>query len=329
MLPKNPITYFNMILAFIDTIYKEAAMYAFIINPHARTGLGLKVWQRLEPILKERNIDYTAHITRYPNHAAEYVRRLTSGPEEITLIVLGGDGTINESINGIRDFSKVTFGYIPIGSGNDFARAMKLPKEPEYMLNQILSPSRYTYINIGKVVYGDTDRRFAVSSGMGFDANVCFHNTSTGIKKWLNKLKLGKLSYTGVALGLLMSLTPRPMTLIVDGQAKSFQKVFFATAMNQCYEGGGFKFCPKADPGDDLLDIIVIADMPKLKALLLLPTAFKGWHTRFKGVHTYICHRAEVVSEIPLPVHTDGEATIKESALIFSLEPEKLRFIQA
>ncbi|MFQ8900501.1 MAG: diacylglycerol/lipid kinase family protein [[Clostridium] scindens] len=77
----------------------------------------------------------------------------------------------------------------------------------------------------------------------------------------------------------MISLDPKDMTVIMDGTRKlDFHKVYFATAMNLAYEGGGFKFCPKADCKDDLLDIIVISDMPKIKALALLPTAFKGWH---------------------------------------------------
>lgn len=304
-------------------------MYAFIINPHARTGLGLKVWQKLELLLKKEKVEYQAYLTRYPYHAAEYARKLTKGPKPVKLIVLGGDGTINEAVNGIEDFSKVTLGYIPIGSSNDFARSMKLSKEPETMLKQILSPTEYTYINIGRIKYKDHIRRFAVSSGIGFDADVCFHNTPSGIKRQLNRMKLGKLSYTGVALFLLMSLKPRPMTLILDGKRKHFKKVFFATAMNQRYEGGGFKFCPKADPGDNLLDMIVIADMPKLKALLLLPTAYKGWHVRFKGVHIFTCRKAHVISDALLPVHTDGEAAARSSEVLFSLEPERLKLIRS
>lgn len=304
-------------------------MYAFIVNPHARTGLGLKVWKELEVLLKKQNLEYQAYLTRYPNHATEFARQLTLGPDKITLVALGGDGTINEVVNGIQDFSKVTLGYIPIGSSNDFARSMKLSKEPETMLKQILSPSEYTYINIGCAAYGDHIRRFAVSSGIGFDADVCFHNTPNGMKRQLNRMKLGKLSYTGVALFLLMTLKPCRMTLILDGKKKHFEKVFFATAMNQRYEGGGFKFCPKADPGDHLLDIIIIADMPKLKALLLLPTAYKGWHTHFKGVHTFTCRKAQVISEAVLPVHTDGEPVTRSAEVCFFLEAERLRFIHS
>lgn len=331
MFPENPIINFYIPFQLIDFIYisfiQEALMYAFIVNPHARTGLGLKVWKNLEIILKEQKIEYQVFLTRYPNHASEFARALTSGPENVTLIALGGDGTINEVVNGIQDFSITTLGYIPIGSSNDFARSMKLSREPEKILLQILSPSEYAYINIGRLTYQGHTRRFAVSSGIGFDADVCFHNTTSGIKRLLNKLKLGKLSYTAVALFLLMALRPRPVTLTVDGHRKHFKRVFFVAAMNQRYEGGGFKFCPDADPGDDLLDIIVIADMPKLKALLLLPTAYKGWHVLFKGVHTFSCKEVHVTAETVLPVHTDGEPVIQDSNISFSLEPEKLKFI--
>lgn len=304
-------------------------MYTFIVNPHARSGLGLKVWKRLESMLKERQLKYQVFLTRYPGHATKFAHTLTSGSKEITLITLGGDGTINEVVNGIQDLSKVTLGYVPIGSSNDFARSMKLSHEPEVLLKQILSPSEYAYINIGRLTYQDQIRRFAVSSGIGFDADVCFHNPSTGIRRLLNRLKLGKLSYTAVALGLLMTLKPGPMVLVADGQRKYFKKVFFATAMNQRYEGGGFKFCPDADPGDDLLDIIVIADMPKLKALLLLPTAYIGLHVHFKGVHTFTCKEVRITGRKKLSLHTDGEPVTAVSRASFSLETEKLRLILA
>lgn len=304
-------------------------MYTFIVNPHARSGLGLKVWKRLEGMLKERQLKYQVFLTRYSGHATKFARTLTSGSKEITLIALGGDGTINEVVNGIQDLSKVTLGYLPIGSSNDFARSMKLSHKPEVLLKQILSPSEYAYINIGRLTYQDQIRRFAVSSGIGFDADVCFHNPSTGVRRLLNRLKLGKLSYTAVALGLLMTLKPGPMVLVADGQKKYFKKVFFATAMNQRYEGGGFKFCPDADPGDGLLDIIVIADMPKLKALLLLPTAYAGLHVHFKGVHTFTCKEVRITGRKKLSLHTDGEPVTAVSRASFSLEPEKLRLILA
>lgn len=303
-------------------------MYAFIVNPHSRSGLGIRVWRCLEPLLKEQQVEYRVCMTRYPEHASEFARELSGTYEPLTLIALGGDGSINEVINGIADLSNVTFGYIPIGSGNDFARSMKLGKDPREMLERILHPTAFTWIDIGRIRFGQNHRRFAVSSGIGFDAEVCLKNTARGLKKWLNRLKLGKLSYAGTAIRLLISLRPASATLTLDnGERKTFQKVFFATAMNQKYEGGGFKFCPKADPSDGLLDVILIADMSKWKALFLLPTAFAGLHIFFRGVHTYTCKKAEFSCSAPLAVHTDGEPVSRETSVTFELEEQKLKFI--
>lgn len=303
-------------------------MYTFIVNPNARSGLGHKVWNDIEVILKERNVNYRVYFTRYQGHACEIVRKLTSCRKKCTLIALGGDGTINEVINGIADFSKVTFGYIPIGSSNDFARGAGLSSDYRTALEHILLPSEYTYINIGILEYQDKKRRFAVSSGIGFDAGVCHEIAVSHAKTFLNRLGLGKLSYAYIAVRRILTLSRKPGTLILDGKQKiSFQKVYFAAAMNHKYEGGGFKFCPKASSKDDILDIIVVADLSKLKILCLLPTAFKGWHTVFKGIYTYRCKTADFYSEAPLPVHTDGEPVLAQKGVSFSLEPNRLRLI--
>lgn len=303
-------------------------MYVFITNPNARSGLGHKIWDDIEPILQKRGISYQVYFTKYQQHATRIVRQITSNNERHNIIVLGGDGTVNEVINGIDSLSKVTLGYIPIGSSNDFARGLGLPTAPLTALDNILAPARHLNINIGVLEYGDKKRRFSVSTGLGFDAGVCHEVMVSRLKVLLNKIKLGKLSYAGVALHRMISLDPKEMTLIMDGSRKlDFHKVYFATAMNLSYEGGGFKFCPKADCQDGLLDIIVISDIPKFKALALLPTAFKGWHVFFKGIHIYTCKEAEFISEKALPVHADGEPIFLKKHIKAYIEPEKLRII--
>lgn len=303
-------------------------MYTFIVNPNARSGLGHKVWVDIEHVLKERSVDYQVYFTKYQRHATAIAKELTSDGKEHTLIVLGGDGTVNEVVNGIFDFAHVTFGYIPIGSSNDFARGLGLSTSPLTALDHILSPSGHRYINVGTLSCQDKTRRFAVSAGIGFDAGVCHQVMVSRLKVILNKIGLGKLTYAGVAISLMLSLTPRKMLLTLDDSRKmEFESVFFIAAMNQCYEGGGFKFCPSADPSDDFLDIIVIANMSRLKALLLLPTAFKGWHTRFKGVYTFRCKKADIVSGKALPVHTDGEPIFLQKHVCASLEPHKIKLI--
>ena len=299
-------------------------MYHFISNPAARSGLGEHMWKKLEPLLKQRRISYQAVFTRYQSHATKIAEEITSDGDRHTLIVLGGDGTVNEVINGIVYLGQTELGYIPLGSSNDLARGLELPSDPEKALFSILNaPARP--VDIGCVRYGGRTRRFIVSSGFGFDASVCHQVMVSRLKPLLNRLHLGKLTYAGVALQLLFFLRPQNMQMILDGQEKiSFHGVYFAAAMNLPFEGGGFKFCPHADCRDGKLNIIVVSGLSKLKVLLLLPTAFFGLHTRFHGVHTYTCHSAEFLSAAELPVHTDGEPVLRQQRMMVRLENEKL-----
>lgn len=303
-------------------------MYRFIVNPNAKTGLGFQVWEEIEKVLKERQIEYRIYFTGRTRHATRIAREITALPGEHTIIALGGDGTINEVVNGISDLSRTTLGYIPIGSSNDFARGMNLTTDPLKALDHILDPKDYTHINIGVFHYEDKTKRFAVSGGFGFDAAVCHHIQVSKLKLFLNRIKLGKLSYAAVAVQRILSMTPQKMTVTLDDDRKmEFDNAYFAAAMNQKYEGGGFKFCPKADPGDDFMDVIVVAGLSKFKLLCCLPTAFKGWHTLFKGIYIYRCKKMELESDISLPIHADGEPVFPRKHVCASLEPEKLRVI--
>ena len=322
-------------------------MYSFIINPNARSGKGLRAWKLIEHRLEEKSVPYQVFFTKYQGHATQIARTLTQEKDCRSLIVLGGDGTLNEAVNGIADLARVTLGYIPIGSSNDFARSLRLEQDPLKALEKILIPSGYIPVNIGSLSWGrgifenttsqientlslfEHSRRFVVSAGLGFDAGVCHQVAVSRLKVFLNRIGLGKLSYAAVAVGLLLSLTPRRMTLTLDDQTPlEFDRAYFAAVMNHPYEGGGFRFCPKADPGDDILDVIVVAGLPKWKTLLLLPTAFKGFHVHFKGVSTYRCRTVEIHSEKGLPVHTDGEPVVAQTCLQAGLEDQKLRVIR-
>ena len=145
------------------------------------------------------------------------------------------------------------------------------------------------------------------------------------LKAIFNLLHLGKLTYAGVALQLLFFLRPGKMTILLDGRKKlALSNVYFAAAMNLPFEGGGFRFCPKADCEDGALNIIAVAGLPKLVLLLLLPTAFFGLHTHFPGIYTLTCKSAEFISQEELPVHTDGEPVLRQKRIKVCLEKEKL-----
>ena len=303
-------------------------MYTFIVNPNARSGLGHTVWTEIESVLNSKNISYEVHFTKYQLHATEIVRQITSDHQKHTLVILGGDGTINEVINGISDYSQITLGYITIGSSNDFARYFHFPKDPLKSLEHILNPQKFSNMNVGILKYPNKKRCFAVSTGIGFDASICHEAVISKLKVFLNKLKLGSLTYVGIALHQLMLASPCKMTVTLDDSRKlSFENVLFAAAMNHPYEGGGCKFCPKADPCDDTLNVIVVAGIPKWKVLLLLPTAFSGNHVHFKGVFVYSCKKVSIDSEKALAVHTDGEPVFLQRQISAALMPEKVRII--
>lgn len=303
-------------------------MYHFIVNPHARSGLGQKVWTDLERALKTRQTEYQVYFTKYQKHATAIARQITSDGAEHTIVALGGDGTVNEVVNGISDYEKTIFGYIPIGSSNDFARGLELPTEPLAALDTILTCPNLHPMNIGELRYKEKLRRFAVSCGIGFDADICHESVVSRVKKFLNKLKLGKLTYVGIAVHRLFLTTPCTVTITVDDKKElTFPKTYFVAIMNNRFEGGGVKFAPKAKNDDDELDFVVASNVTKLKALMLFPLAFAGLHVHFKGIYIGKGKHIKIHSERPLPLHTDGEPIFLQSDISVCCAPDKLRVI--
>ncbi len=303
-------------------------MYSFIVNPHARSGLGSVIWNQLDTILKEKNVAYEVYFTNYQKHATEIARQITSDGKEHTLIALGGDGTVNEVVNGISDYQKAILGYIPIGSSNDFARGLKIPKDPFKALELILEQPHLHPMDIGELRYKNRLRHFAVSCGLGFDADICHEAVVSRLKYILNKLKLGKLTYVGIALHRLILTKPCELTLTLDGTVKkTFPNTYFVAFMNNQYEGGGARFCPKAKNDDGKLGVIVASNISKLKVLFVIPFAFLGLHTVFKGVDIFSCEHVEVSAERPLPLHTDGEPIFLQQQISVCCASQKLRII--
>lgn len=207
------------------------------------------------------------------------------------------------------DFSHITLGYLPTGSGNDFARALNLSCDVEKCMDAILSPSQCTAVDIGLARTQESSRYFLVSSGIGYDADICRKVMVSPLKKAMNKIHLGKLTYVLIALKLLILYKACPVSVRMDKkETASLSKFFFITGMNMPYEGGGVKFCPKADFQDNLLDICMVGNLSKLKILALFPTAFVGKHGRFQGVTLTSCKRIDISSKSPLPIHCDGES---------------------
>ena len=283
-------------------------MYSFIVNPHSRSGRGLKIWNKIEKIVKTKGVDYEVYFTKRANHANELIEQVASDGLSHTFIILGGDGTLDEVLNGITDFDKIKIGYIPTGSSNDFARSLRLPSNPAKALDNILSATKTQSFDVGVLTYAGQKRNFMVSAGIGFDAAVCHQAAVSKWKSIMNRFGLGKLTYVGIALSRILGSTPSPMMLTLDDkQPLKFERTYFVAFMNHPYEGGGFKFCPNAKYNDGILDVIVAHDISKLRILTILPQAFSGAHVGKKGIEIYTCKKASIHSEKSLPVHTDGE----------------------
>lgn len=305
-------------------------MYTFIVNPHSRSGEGAKTWKEIHSVLKEKGIPFEVHFTRYRKHATSIMRTLTSDCTDRTVVVLGGDGTINEVINGIEDFTHLTLGYIPTGSGNDFARGYSLPTPPREALDCILNASHIRLMDVGELSYKNKKRRFAVSCGIGYDAGICHEAVVSKIKPVLNRFHMGKLTYALIAIRQWLFLTPYECTITLDDKEKHhFSRCYFVSAMNHRCEGGGVQFGPHANPEDGLLGICAIADVPKWKLLFLLAAALFGKHTYFKGSYLYNCRKISVQYGGAMPVHTDGEPVFLQKDISVSCLSERLRIITA
>ncbi len=307
-------------------------MYHIIINPASRSGKGKKIWkEQIEPALLRDNIAYRSYFSQKAGDVAEIAAQILAEATEIpvSLIILGGDGTVNEALHGLADTSKVTLGYIPTGSSNDLARDLKIPTEPTAALELILHSGSPRPMDLGTVAYSDGNkRRFAVSCGIGYDAAVCEEALHSKMKNILNKLGLGKLTYLGIALKQLLAAKSVSGKLILDDNPPiDIGNMLFTACMLHRFEGGGFMFCPDADAGDGIINLCAVGDLSKALILLALPSAFKGKHYRFQGITPYLAKKIVIETSSPLWVHTDGEVTRKSNRITITCEQHAIHII--
>lgn len=307
-------------------------MYHFIVNPAARSGRGLKIWRnQIVPLLDAGHIPYRSHLSEQPGDVAKIAADILASADHfpVSIVILGGDGTVNEALQGISDPSKVILSYIPTGSSNDLARDLGLPKAPAAALDLVLH-GKARPMDLGSVTYPDGEtRRFCVSCGIGFDAAVCQEALDSRLKKVMNKIGLGKLTYLGIALRQLFAARAVSARLTLDeGCGASIGNMLFAACMIHRFEGGGFMFAPDADAEDGILNICAVGDLPKPFILLALPTAFRGKHYKYKGITPYQAKRLMIETSSPLWVQTDGEVTRKSDRIVIACEKNSILFIR-
>ena len=195
-------------------------MYYFIVNPNAHGGRGKKIWRKLERQIHKSGIHYEAFQTEAPGDARRMATELTANMQEpATIVAVGGDGTVNEVLNGLAISDLLTVGYIPTGSGNDLARGLNLSGSPRKCLKRILNPSEICRVDYGILSYEDEEpvyRRFMVSSGIGFDAAVCHRLLDKSGTGGLRQI-LGRGRYILAGLKQLLTAKASRGHLILDG----------------------------------------------------------------------------------------------------------------
>jgi diacylglycerol kinase family enzyme len=268
---------------------------------------------------------------------------------------------MNEVLNGMSAFEKVRFGMIPMGSGNDFGRGLNLPKDPlknwDMIRKHILAgKDSFHRIDLGQVtVPGQKHPRlFGISAGVGLDAIVCKKALRSGLKTFLNRIHMGKLTYILLTVQTLFSMDTADveMTYLLDetaeeaattesGERRSggkmdasddkavchLNKMIFTAAMNLRAEGGGVPMAPSADSVDGKLSVCSAYGIPKWRTFFCLPLLVAAKHEKLKAFQLKNCKSVHMSLSKPMIIHADGEYCGESAEVTFTCLPQKLRML--
>ncbi|MCR4673540.1 MAG: YegS/Rv2252/BmrU family lipid kinase [Lachnospiraceae bacterium] len=317
-----------------------------VVNPVGASGRTLKKFQALFPLMQESGNEIEVHYSTKEFGIGDICHKLTcdlAKDETINLIIVGGDGTLNVALNGMEHLENIRLGYIPAGSGNDLAKGLNLSDDLSSLTKEIMKGEVKRRMDIGSVymegisdalVAGrflgryDTDgrcyRRFHDSTGFGFDAAICQAADASSAKPLLNKLHLGKLIYLFCAIKLIFTTRRQNIKVITDHGENTYNESLLFVAMNNTYEGGGFKFCPEAKNNDGILDLCIATTKSNAAFFKIFPSAYDGNHVKYDEIHMLKTKHAFVSAPEPQWVHTDGEVVCKAMRLEISTLPEQI-----
>ncbi len=285
-----------------------------IVNPAAGNGRTWRRWDRLEGEVRAALGPCEVELTGYPGDATARTRAaLRAGAGRI--IVVGGDGTVNEAVNGFfREGAAVnpaaTLGVLPTGTGSDLARSLGLPGDDAGRI-AVLARGVTGRIDLGRVRFrGGDDREqtrlFINVSSLGLSARV---TAKVAAAKTLKRLG-GPFAYGVLALGALMSHRNIDLRLRYDdGEAEELRCALVA-ACNGRYCGGGLMMAPDADPGDGRFDVVRFGDIGFWDGVMWIRRLYKGEHLAHPHIEMRRCSRlqAEAVDpSVAVALEADGE----------------------
>jgi len=286
--------------------------YKFIVNPTASRGKGIFMGKWLEKECPKRKLDFDIQYTTQPGEATDIAA--SSVNKFKTIIAVGGDGTLQEVINGLMK-SDVNVGIIPVGTGNDFIKVVDIPAQPDEALNIVISGNT-KMIDTGRI----NNRIFINAVGIGFDAWAVHES-----------LKIKKLRGHAVYLYAILKtiLTYKAPVMEVRYNDKTITEKLLLTAIgNGTFVGGGIKMTPYAKIDDGLLDLTIIQDVNKFKMLQNLAKTYSGEHVNMPQVTVDTTKSIVIKSEDELAVHADGEligCNLKEVEI--NILPKAINFV--
>lgn len=286
-----------------------------IINPIAGRGRAYRSYQRIRPHMAVIYPQYKAEFTQGEGHAASLAREAAERETDL-VITMGGDGTVHEVINGLAG-TNTALAVLPSGTGNDYARNLKIPQDPLKALHVLHKGSRQR-IDLGIL----NSTYFINMAGLGFDAAVA-RQVNKG--KYFN----GTPAYLAAIGKTLVSYQSIEIELTIDGHTLNETITMIAVANGE-HVGGGIRMVPGAEMADGLLDVCVVKEASPWEILKTLPLLYKGGHLKHPKCSFY---RGRDIIIKPLDprqkswVQVDGEV-IQGQPLYFGISPQALTILK-
>jgi YegS/Rv2252/BmrU family lipid kinase len=270
---------------------------AVIVNPVAGRGAWERAHRFIVDLLRGAGTAPVARIAAGPGQAETHAEEVARAGCDI-VVAAGGDGTIHEVVNGLmrgRPDRPPALAVVPVGTANILARALRLPRDPAAAARLVMTGTRLR-MDLGRA----NERYFASVAGTGFDAEVA--RIAAQWPRWIG----GKVRH--VAAGVLRLSTYRAPSaeIRIDGRSR-VEPLFLLAAANTGWYGGGIHIAPHARLDDGRLEVVYIRSVSAIQAVRLFVRSLSGRHLRDPRVESAGAQTVHVTSEIPLPVHADGE----------------------
>ena len=306
---------------------KDESTWFAIVNPNAGQGKGAKDWERISKLLSKYQVKFEARFTQYKKHAIDIARDcIQEGYRRI--IAVGGDGTMNEAINGCFlqescPTKEIIAGMITVGTGNDWGKMFGVPVDYEGAI-KLISENNSKLQDTGVVYYYhgiNREKRYFINiAGLGFDAVVV---RRTNIQK--DKGRKGKLLYFWNLLSSLISYKHTRTEVVIDGK-KISEKVFTISLGIGKYSGGGMMQTPNALADDGLLDITIIKKISKGNVIRSLKMLYNGTILEHPLTEGFTGKDIQVDADPLIHVEADGE-TLGHSPIEFKIIPRSIKVI--